>query len=187
MNIITSNKSQSGIGFDIGNGITNFIIKHNSILPLKNTVKFIIKEENKNIKLYEGINNLSKNNLYLFDLKVNINTLYFIEISAINNNYYFINLNDKVKNIFKKCYKFKNFTFFVDEHNINLNNIKLIYLFKCTKEKIIKKLSENELFPKEQLDKITIKLNENDNNLHKMENQQIMDKIILLKNNFLID
>lgn len=184
--LITSSKIDSGIGIDIGDGITNFIIKKNSIIPEENLEKFIIKDfDIKKVIVLEGKNNLSKNNKKICELSVKNNKLYFINIKIIHSSFIFLSFYDKSNIIFNNIYKIDNDNNLIKE-NININKIKIDYLFKVTKKNILKKLEKNILIPKTVNDSINNKLNSIENNLNNMEIQKIMEKIQLLKNKFLL-
>lgn len=182
--LIKSNVITTGIGFDTGNGITHFIIKPNSILPQNNTEKFIIDDINiSNIKILEGVNELSQNNVLLHKLIVKQNRLYFLNINVVNNNFIFLCLYDKSYKQNKNVINIKNINNYINEKHININKLKIIYLYSITKNLIIKKLQKNNLLPKKIYLNIIKKL-EIDINI--MEIQQIMEKIILLKEKFLL-
>lgn len=184
--LITSSKINSGIGIDIGDGITNFIIKQDSIIPQDNIEKFIIKDfDIKKVIILEGKNNLSKNNIKICELPIEINKLFFINIKIIHSSFIFLSFYDKSNIIFNNIYKINNNNSIIDE-NININKIKIIYLFEVTKKNIFKKIENNKLLPKIVSDSIKNKLNSIKNNLNNMEVQKIMEKIQLLKDKFLL-
>jgi len=182
--LIKSNVITTGIGFDTGNGITHFIIKPNSILPQNNTEKFIIDDINiSNIKILEGVNKLSQNNILLHKLNVEQNKVYFLNINVVNNNFIFLCLYDKSYKQKKYVLDIQNINNYINEELININKVKIIYLYSITKNLIIKKLQKNNLLPKEIYLNIIKKL---EIDISTMELQQIMEKIILLKDRFLL-
>ena len=187
MKIINSNKIKTCIGFDIGDGVMNFLIKAYTILPFNFTEKFIIKDiDQEYISIYEGINYLSENNKFLLKLPVVYNKLHFLEIKVLNDNLIFLNLFDKSDNQKRIVTTISNYNLFIDEKLVNINNIKLKYIFKFTKNKILNKLENNNLLPKKIKDNITKKLVLIDNNLENMENQQLIEKITLLNEKFIL-
>ena len=183
MKLIKLNEITSKIGFDIGDGITIFI-NNDYFLPINITEKFII--ENNHIKLYEGVNILSQNNLFLKKINVIPNELCFINLVILGHNKILINVYSKNNFIYSKVISIYYYNKKVEEI-IDLNNIKLKYIFNNLILKVEEKLNSNEIKFNNTIKKnILQKLNYYRNELDKMENQKIMEKINIIKNKFLI-
>ena len=184
MDIILKERITSGIGFDIGDGITNFIIESNMLFPINKTEKIII--DNDIIKLYEGINTLSLNNKYLDEFKIDINKLFYINFKC-NNKYFFIcSIYSKNKLYYKKVINISSYNLFIEE-DIDIHNIKLKYIFKNIKKRIINKIDSNEIKFSDFVKKnIKNKLEIYENELDTFENQKLMEKINLLKEKFIL-
>ena len=190
MDIIKYPKLNGNIGFDIGNGIMNILIKTCSLIPCKYKESFIIEdEEQNNISIFYGNNNQSKFNIHLIDLPVKSNKLHFLNINIINECILLVQLEDKLNIVNKKILNFKNNSILLN-NNIDqntINNIKIIHIFKVLKKKIIKKIySKNFNFSDELKKNIITKINNLENNIDTFENQVIINKIILLKNKFIL-
>jgi len=184
MNLTKPYTLHTGIGFDIGDGITNFIINSNLFLPINKTDKFII--ENDKIKIYEGINNLSKNNKLLDTLNIKKNNLYYLNITIICDIFIILSLTDRLNNTSRKIIRISMFNKHIEEKE-DLNNIKLKFIFKNTKNNIINKMNTGLIKFNDILkNNIINKLNKLDNDINTMENQQIMNKINILKEKFLL-
>jgi len=190
MDIIKYPKLNSNIGFDIGNGIMNILIQNCSLIPCKYKESFIIEdEEQNNISIFYGNNNQSKFNIHLIDLPVKSNKLHFLNINIINECILLVQLEDKFNILNKKILKFKNnsLSFNNDIDQNTINNIKIIYIYKVLKIKIIKKINaQNSSFPDILKKNIIIKLNNFEDNINSLETQKIMDKIVLLKEKFIL-
>lgn len=188
MELIEPYRSITGIGFDLGDGIMNFIIKKNSLLPISNTVKFINDYDNiKILKIYEGINNLVKNNIFYKDFEISNNTLYFIEVIQLSINIIILRLKTRLNTIYSQIIKLKLNSTFINEEGIDINNIKLKFIFRQLKQKIFQNIRNNSVNFNDNLkNKIKSRLNEIDIDLDNMNNQQIIDKINTLKNKFLL-
>ena len=96
---------------------------------------------------------------------------------------------DKFNILNKKILKFKNnsLSFNNDIDQNTINNIKIIYIYKVLKIKIIKKINaQNSSFPDILKKNIIIKLNNFEDNINSLETQKIMDKIVLLKEKFIL-
>ena len=184
MELINKLKIDTSIGFDIGDGITNVIINRNEFIPIENTEKFIIKDfDNPYISIYEGVNTLSKNNNLINKIKLLPNKLYFLNIKVICKNLIVIKVYDKSGKEQNFLNYIENYNLENEESEINFNKIKLIYIFKIVKKNILKKIIN---FPEKIKFKVTNKINEYDNNINTFETQQIIEKINLLKNKFLV-
>uniref|UniRef100_A0A6C0J3D9 Uncharacterized protein n=1 Tax=viral metagenome TaxID=1070528 RepID=A0A6C0J3D9_9ZZZZ len=191
MDLIKYPKLNANIGFDIGNGIMNILLKNGSLIPCKYKESFIIDDEDqKNISIFYGNHNQNKFNIHLVDMLIKSNKLYFLTVNLINEYFLIFQLEDKLNILNKTIFKFKNKSIIINKNNINqniINHIKISHMFKVLKKKIIKKLNcKKSNFPDILKKNIIIKLNNFDNNIETFETQKIMDKIILLKETFIL-
>lgn len=188
MELIEPYTTTTGIGFDLGDGIMNFIIEKDLLLPISNTVKFINDYDNiKILKIYEGINCLVKNNIFHEEIKISSNTLYFIEVIQLSINIIILKLKTRLNTVYSKIIKLKLNNKNSNEEGIDINNIKLKFIFKQLKNIIFQKINNNFINFNDSLkNKIITRLNEIDTDLNNMKNQQIIDKINTLKNKFLL-
>ena len=183
MKLINLNKINSKIGFDIGDGITVFL-SNNYILPINITERFII--DNNFIKIYEGDNILSKNNLFLKKIRIVPNELCFLNLIILSHNKILINVYGKNSFIFSDIISIYSYNNKVEE-NIDVNNIKLKYIFNNLINKVENKINSNEMKLSVNIKNIILlKLKNYKNELEKMENQKLMEKINIIKKKFLI-
>lgn len=184
MDIVKLNKFNTKIGFDIGDGITNYLNNLNEVLPINNTEKFII--EDNYIKLLEGINVLSENNILLEKVNIISGQLCFINLIIFGNYIILVNIYSKNNIIYSNLLNIKNINNKIEE-DVDINNVKLQFIFKQTIMKIKDKINSNNIkFSNFVKEKIIKKLNFYLGELSNMENQKIMEKINNLKNKFLL-
>ena len=189
MSIIKKIILNNNIGIDIGDGIMNNILEKNTIIPCKNIEKFIIEDENiKNIKIYYGNNIFSKNNFINTNFKIKPNKLHLLTINIINEFLLIIKLFNKnnlnyQKQILKlNNYYVDNLNYLIDKNIIN--KYKIIYIFKITKNKLIKSLKLNDLLPENIKNKIIDNVVLFYDNIENYETQKIMEKINIIKLKF---
>ena len=125
MNYIINN-----IGIDIGDGLTNTVLK-SSPCPCINTIPFVISNilEKYKISIYSGNNILSSDNLYIATINISSNEKIIYIKFTINNLLYYNNLllveiytKTKLLNIY--CFPIK-LNIKSNINNLNINNLNI--------------------------------------------------------------
>lgn len=187
MELIKGNILKCGLGIDIGDGIMNFIIKKNCIIPEENQIKLIKEDFNDYsiIKLYHGDNILTKNNIFLGSFIIKTNKLVFIKIKLLSINCFLLEVFYKDCNKILLLYNFNNYKIKKIYEDCNISQLKLLYILDININIALKKILKTH-FPDNLKKSIKKNLKNLKNNSHLYENQILIEKINNIKKKFLI-
>ena len=182
MNIILYNKLNYNIGIDIGDNITNKLIKNNMTLIIPEL------DEEYNINLVMGDNILATDNILLHNIKIKTSIkVIYLEIIVFRY-YMIIVIRNKINIIlYIDCVSFSyNMIPYIDR-NIDIDNIKLKYEILENIKLIRKKINLRHIILNED-DNIILeeKLNKIINNIDIIPNQKLLDIKQNLNNMFFI-
>jgi hypothetical protein len=191
MDIIESYILYNGIGIDIGDDIMYYLIDNNSILPIEKMTTFIIDEfitEDTKVDIYQGSNELVKYNNLLYKKNIVGNhKIIYINFKVLISYILLVNIYSDTGEISNLIIPLNNINLPITCESYDLDNIRLKYELKYNIKKIYNKMKDSNLtIPENIKQNIIIRLKNIENIIDTYHNQQILEKINILKNKFML-
>lgn len=187
MSIIKKNILKNGIGINIGDNVINFLFEKDTPIPSENQLQYNIQfsiEKQHSLQFYYGNNKTIENNKCFFTIILPTNKIITIKGKLLLN---YIVISIVCKNIIIKNYIFNTCGDSIPyiEFTEDIERLRILHELKLVTTSVILKINNINL-PNEIKNSIKNKIINLKNNIKSFENQQLQNKINILKNKFLL-